>query len=1543
MSGLIGGRADKLGNRYEGLWVAYQLLRLLAEEVAAVQLEALGDDERGVDVWVTQRDGTRDAQQCKRKNRSTGRWSIGELTRQGVLTYQSDQLIRNPTARFTLVSGHPAPELRELCDTARAASDDHAAYFRDTLAVAAHADNLRRFCQAVGADANDSAGRRLAFDQLRRSFTHLFEDSPEGRGAVTVLARCLIDGNPETVIEVLANFAESRLGEALTVEQVRRHLRDRGLAPTNLAGHPQAVAQVERLRGEFRESLRPSLIHSSLVPRPEARTILDLLTSQADRRLVVLHGRSGSGKSCVLLQLTELLDQASIPYLPLRLDRRTPQTSSRRYGIEGCDLPESPAVVLRSLNPGRRTVLIVDQLDAVRWTAAHASAPWEACRQVIDDALGLSDVAVVVACRTFDLRDDQQIQAWHHTRRGHEVAVGDLPDDAVAAVVAAAGGNHAELAPRQKTLLRSPLHLALWTQTVRAGGSVGGWATHADLLRAFWRSRFEAAARMSVPPTDTRDAVAALVSEMDRRGELSVPARTLDPYPKAADALRSLHVVVEADRRLTFAHQTYFEYQLAARLLDEVQRGGRSVVDWVRAGDQSLLRRDQLRLVLTLLRDEDHGEYIRTLRGLLSAPAGKVRFHLRQLALRLLGEVSGPTPQECELACELVENPAWRDHALDQVFTRHPAWLDASDDRGLLARWLAAEDGRLVDFALLICRAWSGQRGDRVARLVGPYMDCPDPWPRRVAGTLPFNPAEDAPNLFCLRLALVRRGIVRHHHLMAKELVERTPERLIDLLDVHLDRRQANLEEPANTPADERGFPYFIQPHEAEHLERVADALPLAFWERLMRHVVAACESTRVENNERHPAPFFRDSMWEFDRLFLREPNVGLPQLVARAGSRVASSDPTEFATRHAKWLNHPGLSVQHTIGLALAEADEAAADLAIGWLCDNPHRLSVPDERGDHWGIAKRIIRRHAAACSPAAYTRLEQALLSYHEPEERTSLEWQLESVRAGWPLRANDYGLSQHALLPCLPDSRLSDTARSEIGVLDRKFGRPAAECDIDRRGRSYKVVGPVQHDRAARITDRGWLQIIAGAARAWSHRDIDADTAADTSAEGFARSLNDQARFEPSRFARLALAIPVGSYPAYLAGILHAAAQTSPPNTECPNWHSATGEEVRAVIEHAGYQEDDRIATAVCWLMRQRHTSLSTPVCLELLCRYATEHPHPAPGWRVSSNDPHHEHTAISCVRGTAVGAIGQVLFAEPCMVGFFETTLRHAAVDSHPAVRVAVVEACLPILNVNRHLAVELFLSACTGPDEILATRRVSEFVRYSLWSHHGPLGPLLRRMAGSLVPAVAAAGAAWLTVVSLYGRIPRDEVDDLARGTPDQRKGVAQAAAHNCEDPAAVARCVELLGGLIDDPDEEVRAQAGEFLRRSGVLRSPEGRRLAEQYAASQDFGQHPSWLVEALRGHPDSLIPLAPVMEAVCIRVAGDLTDPARREQLQDGFALDRFVPLILRLYEQAEQIGDKRLRTACLDWWDRLLQARMGGAAQLLGNLDAGGGADF
>jgi|GEM_PF-2010551 hypothetical protein len=63
-----GGRVDKFGNRYEERWIVKQLLGLLYEEIQSVTIEPIGEIEAGVDLWIRNRDGEIEYQQCKARN-----------------------------------------------------------------------------------------------------------------------------------------------------------------------------------------------------------------------------------------------------------------------------------------------------------------------------------------------------------------------------------------------------------------------------------------------------------------------------------------------------------------------------------------------------------------------------------------------------------------------------------------------------------------------------------------------------------------------------------------------------------------------------------------------------------------------------------------------------------------------------------------------------------------------------------------------------------------------------------------------------------------------------------------------------------------------------------------------------------------------------------------------------------------------------------------------------------------------------------------------------------------------------------------------------------------------------------------------------------------------------------------------------------------------------------------------------------------------------------------------------------------------------------
>lgn len=310
----------------------------------------------------------------------------------------------------------------------------------------------------------------------------------------------------------------------------------------------------------------------------------------------------------------------------------------------------------------------------------------------------------------------------------------------------------------------------------------------------------------------------------------------------------------------------------------------------------------------------------------------------------------------------------------------------------------------------------------------------------------------------------------------------------------------------------------------------------------------------------------------------------------------------------------------------------------------------------------------------------------------------------------------------------------------------------------------------------------------------------------------------------------------------------------------------------MVEHVGYRPDLELGRAVCWLVR-------TPPCREVLRRYATEHPNPGAGeWVVMRDDqPDLDSGAINCVRGSVLDAIEALVFERPDLLPEFLPTIRRATDDPSPIVRVAAVGSCLPVLNTDRDLAVELFLRACETDDRALATHNVNHFLSYTLATHQERMEPLLARMAASAENAVAERGAVWLAVNWIHDRVSRPALDSCRCGTPAQRRGVAAAAAHNITDRRLTAGCAELLLDLIDDPDESVQEALAEFLRDPKALDSPEVVAVARRFAAGPGLARQPIWLVEALLRREDSLVRVADLVFTVSERLTGDLAAAAR------------------------------------------------------------------
>lgn len=111
-----GGRADKKGNKYEINCIVYELLKVLDGSNYSVVIEALGEDEKGTDILVTNHEGKKEHQQCKARNGSSDNWTISDLKARKIFNAWKIQLDRECDRKVALVSPMTCSFLVDLND-----------------------------------------------------------------------------------------------------------------------------------------------------------------------------------------------------------------------------------------------------------------------------------------------------------------------------------------------------------------------------------------------------------------------------------------------------------------------------------------------------------------------------------------------------------------------------------------------------------------------------------------------------------------------------------------------------------------------------------------------------------------------------------------------------------------------------------------------------------------------------------------------------------------------------------------------------------------------------------------------------------------------------------------------------------------------------------------------------------------------------------------------------------------------------------------------------------------------------------------------------------------------------------------------------------------------------------------------------------------------------------------------------------------------------------------------------------------------------------
>jgi len=240
-----------------------------------------------------------------RGDRQSGQWSLAALRTAGVLAAVRSKLSEDADAHCVFASGASAGELGELAERADGAQsfDEFTSEF-----LSSNADVRRWFDTLRGYWGTSN---EVTYEYLRRTRVETASERFLRRTVRGRLLSLVAGGTPDTVADVLAQFALESVHQEITEHRIWGHLKHHDLRPREWSRDISVLQAVNTATNRLLEQLRresiPTPAGPIVISRDESAAAVEHLTSGNRKPGVLLAGVAGAGKSGVLLQVSAVM------------------------------------------------------------------------------------------------------------------------------------------------------------------------------------------------------------------------------------------------------------------------------------------------------------------------------------------------------------------------------------------------------------------------------------------------------------------------------------------------------------------------------------------------------------------------------------------------------------------------------------------------------------------------------------------------------------------------------------------------------------------------------------------------------------------------------------------------------------------------------------------------------------------------------------------------------------------------------------------------------------------------------------------------------------------------------------------------------------------------------------------------------------------------------------------------------------------------------------------------------------------------------------
>lgn len=521
-----GGRADKQGNRYEINCIIYEILKVLNEINYSVIVEALGTDEIGTDILVTTFDGQKEHQQCKARNASKECWDISDLKAKNIFSTWKIQLNREHNRKVALVSPMACSFLFDLHDRACNTSGRVEDFYSIQIMKSSKEFQkfYKSFCIEMGLNNNQDVDVLKSIDYLKRIFYKQISEY-ELQERINQNIQYLFSSEQKIVYNALLSFVvmEDILGKEITQSILFDYFIKQGITFRLKDGDNRIAPRISEVNQEYRQNFRP--LQGGLIHRKEFDDCIEAIVNE---KAVIISGSAGYGKSGCTEAILNYCEEKKLPHIAIKLDQRIPHKNCEIWGQE-LGFPGSIVHSIHCVSRNENAVIILDQLDALRWTQANSSEALAVCMELIRQVEYLNyerkkKIITIFVCRTYDLENDNNINSLFKKQESSEnaweiVKVGDFKEEVVKEII---GEKYEQLSLKLKKLLRIPSNLYIW-QHLDKEEAYGDCLTTSHLIDKWFVQICRRSVISGLQQKTVNETKISIVDALDRTGRLYIP------------------------------------------------------------------------------------------------------------------------------------------------------------------------------------------------------------------------------------------------------------------------------------------------------------------------------------------------------------------------------------------------------------------------------------------------------------------------------------------------------------------------------------------------------------------------------------------------------------------------------------------------------------------------------------------------------------------------------------------------------------------------------------------------------------------------------------------------------------------------------------------------------------------------------------------------------------------------------------------------------------------------------------------------------------